>query len=426
MTRRLWASLSLVAALVTAPLALAIPAQAAPETNDSPGITVDVVIPGAEAISVTDAQLRWGLNQEVTSGAYFGGCHFLSAGTAGDTGSSRIWTLEDGLYAASQANTRIEKPNSAGTWVTDSWNGKCLAANGKAVGTTATEPGTGAQAVIDGGAGTINASKGTASIQWRGSFTVAMYGGMTYWSVSDPILSVKSGKGTLRAEVSGYAADRTDTTSWSSLPKRMVTLATLPNVALGDKGIVTDPAYRKVPASGVEPIQNRDSGNANWGAFPQDFLDFQASTGQGAYWYSSGGLRDGAKVASTLYISYSADLPVITPIPAGVTPSTPPTAASSGGSLPAIPATAAPQRASGMVTGSAPVAGVVRTASTPVAQTMNWLGGSFIPQAADIAKNHLDALLWSSAALLGLTAFTWVGFRRRWLHLPFQGKFTRN
>ncbi|PYI40010.1 hypothetical protein CVS30_00265 [Arthrobacter psychrolactophilus] len=425
MTRHLWASLSLIAVLITAPMALSFPAQAATETSDNPGISVDVVIPGATAISVTDAQLRWGLNQEVTSGAYFGGCHFLSAGTAGDTGSSRIWTLEDGLYAASQANTRIEKPDSAGKWVIDSWNGKCLAANGKAVGTTAKETGTGAQAVIDGGTGTINAGEGSASIQWRGSFTVAMYGGMTYWSVIDPILSVENGKGTLRAEVSGYAADRSDTTSWSSLPKRMVTLATLPNVALGDKGIVTDPAYRKVLAAGVEPIQNRDGGNANWGAFPQDFLDFQTSTGQGAYWYSSGGLRDAAKVASTLYISYSADIPVTIPIPAIVTPTSPPTA-TSGGSLPAVPATAAPQQASGTVTGTAPVAGIVRTAATPVAQTMNWLGGSFIPQVVDIAKNHRDALLWSSAALLGLSAFTWVGFKRRWLQLPFLEKSTRN
>lgn len=418
MKQPIWLTLSLLASLLMAPAALAAPTQASTRPAERQDISLDVVIPGATEISVSNAQLRWGLNQEVSSGAYFGECNFLSAGTAGDTGSSRVWTQADGIYAAEQGNTRIEKPNTAGEWVTDSWDGKCLGADGRTVGTTATETGTDAQAVMEAGTGTINASQQTATVNWQGSFTVAMYGGMTYWSVTDPMLSVVGGKGTLRATVSGHAADRNDSTSWTAIPPRQVTIATLPKVALGEKGIITEPAYRKVPAEGVEPPQDRTAENPYWGAFPQDFLDFQAATGQGSYWYSSGGLRDAAKVASTLYISYSADLPVEAPAPASV-PAPPAHPGATGGVIPGASAPGPPV-APGTVTDSNPVSGVVHTATIPVAQAMNWLGGSLIPPILDMAKNHRDALLWSLAALLALSAFAWIGFKRGWLQWPFR------
>lgn len=430
MNRRIWLAAVLFTSLLAAPLALSAPVHAADQAGND-GISVDVVIPAAGEISVSDAQLRWGLNQEVTSGAFFGGCNFLSAGRAGNTGSSRVWTEQDGFYSAEEGNTRIEKPLASGAWVTDAWATKCQGTDGAPVGTSATERGTGAQAVLDGGVGTIDAGKREANIAWTGSFTVAMYGGMSYWSVSDPVLNVADGKGTLRAVVSGYAADRNDSTSWSPVPEQTVTLASLPNVALGEKGIITQPAYLKVQAERVDPAQDRNSTNLYWGAFPQDFLDFQGATGQGAYWYSSGGLRDPAKVASTLYISYSADLPVATPetepappaTAAPAAPSEPPAGGSAGLVVPGASTAAKPPAAAaapGSVAGSSSVPGTVRTATTPVAQAMNWLGGSLIPQAVDLAKQHREALLWSFASLLALSSFSWIGFRRGWLQLPFR------
>lgn len=409
---------------------------AIPASSPSDGVELDVVIPAAKPVSVSNAQFRWGLNQEATSGAHFGGCNFLSAGAAGDAGSSRPWTSADSLYSASSGAVRIEKPNAAGKWGKDSWATKCQDAKGRAVGTSATEQGTGAQAVIDSGTGTIDAAKGRAEISWRGSFTVAMYGGMTYWSITDPVLKVKNGTGTLTAALSGYASDRMDTSVWKEITPRSVTLANLPNLALGEKGIIASPAYLKVKTEGVDPAQSRTE--PSWGAFPQEFIDFHADTGQAAYWYSSGSLRDGAKIASPLAISYSADAPILAK-PPKTEPVVPPiekepdtntsTRDPNGEVVPdppvvgsiisgtAVPHSLAPDGT--VITGDA-VPGIIRTAGITTAQAAQWLGESLIPQAVQLAKSHRDALLWSLSGLLALASVSWVGFRRGWLQLPWK------
>lgn len=426
-----------------ATLALAIGAISLPAAVDAAGhlpipaegIDLDVVIPASKSISVNNAQFRWGLNQEATSGAHFGGCNFLSAGAAGDAGGSRVWTSADPFYSASTGSVRIEKPNAKGAWSKDSWTTKCQESTGRTVGTSVNEPGTGAQAVIDSGTGTIDAAKGRAEIRWKGSFTVAMYGGMTYWSVTDPVLKVSDGKGTLTATLSGFASDRMDTSVWKEISPRSVTIANLPNIALGEKGIIASPAYLKVKTEGVDPAQVRTE--SNWGAFPQAFIDFHSHTGQAAYWYSSGSMRDGAKVASPLAISYSATAPVL-PKPPKNEPITPPVEPEPGnkGSIDvpggggnqnppvggsviagaAIPQSLEPQ---GTVIAGDQVPGIVRTAGTSTAQAVQWLGESLIPQAAQLARNHRDALLWSLSGLLALSSISWVGFRRGWLRLPW-------
>lgn len=386
--------------------------------NSSPAsesVQIGVVIPAPESVGVSNAQLRWGLNQEATSGAHFGGCNFLSAGTAGDTGSSRIWSAADGFYRSSAGAVRIEKPTSSGTWGADSWETRCQDATGRTVGTSIAEKGTGAQVVIDSGVGTIDAAKGIAEIRWTGSFTVAMYGGMTYWWVKDPVLTVENGRGTLRATLGGFASDRLDSSKWAEISPQLVTLATLPTVTLDARGVTADPAYRGVLAEGMDPAQDRSA--EHWGAFPQEFLNFQKATGQAAYWYSSGSSRDAAKAANTLFFSYSADAPVDVKPPE----TTPPLPAQSGSGTvtPAIPA-APGTRAGGTVTGQSPVPGVVRTAGANAVQAVQWVGGSLIPRGVEMAKNHSTALLWSVSALLALSSFGWVAFRRGWLEMPWK------
>lgn len=408
-------------------------------------IDVSVRIPGsasqADEFEVKDAEFRWGLNLEASSGAFEPGtCNFLSAGVAKDSGSSRHWGESEGLYTAESGNTRIEKPDSSGTWGIDSWANRCKDAAGRTVGTSIAEPGTGAQVVIGAGEGFINANKGTAEISWAGSFTLAMYNGRTYWSASDPVLEVANGKGTLRATVSGFGSDMNDTSKWDQLPATKVTLAVLPNVTLGNEGIVTDPAYRQVKVHGVDQVRSGE----NWGSFPQDFVTFQSTTGQGAYWHSSGGLRDAAKVATTLYISYTPEN--------SVAPSTPPrtldpdaseTSGTGGqtGTVTSPDQNSAPDfdhgtgSSTGSVigtggsTGTTPGGGTV-TASDPLPMgtvlaaaaamnAANWLGSSLIPDAVELAKNYRNILLWSLAGVLGLLSIAWVGFRRGWLVLPF-------
>ncbi|MFF5793265.1 hypothetical protein ACFY5D_14575 [Paeniglutamicibacter sp. NPDC012692] len=432
-------TLALAAMLLLAPLSVGT-ASAAMAAEQPQPIDISVKIPetigSPQEFMVTDAQFRWGLNKEATSGAHFGGCNFLSAGIAGDTGSSRIWTASDGFYSAKSGDARIEKPNATGKWIADSWDNKCLDASGREVGTTANEQGTGAQVVIDGGSGNINAANGTAEIRWKGSFSVAMYGGMTYWSATDPVLSVANGKGTLRATLSGYGSDRMDTTKWSKIAPREITLATMPGVTLGEHGIVAQPAYKRVKIDGVEPAQVRDG--SNWGSFPSDFVKFQVQTGQGSYWYSSG-VGDNRKLASTVYTSYTPDVSVVPTTPPDTTDpgsggtdsgtgdqdGTGTGSGSDGDSPGAGGSVAGSGPGQGTVIGNgtvldAPPAGTVFAAATAAAVgAANWLGGSLIPEAIELAKDRREFLLWSIAGLLGLTALSWVGFRRGWFVLPF-------
>lgn len=431
---------SALLASMSLPLAASL-ATAAPVDNGS--IEVEVVIPAARVLSTTNAQFRWGINAETSSGAYFGGCNFLSAGIAGDTRGSRIWTTEDDLYRSTKGSVSIVKPNAKGGWSDDSWAGRCKDSTGRTVGTEASEKGTGAQVVVESGTGTIDAAKGRATIRWKGAFTLASYGGMSYWSVSDPILTVANGKGTLRATASGYAADRSDSSVWKKVPSRTVTLATMSKVALGAKGIVVRPDYTGVKVDQVEPSQDRES--HVWGSFPRDLVDFHAATGQASYWYSSGSLRDAAKVPSDIGISFSADDPVEqvrptpdtntsvpTQVPGTKPPAPKPTPAATPSPMPPRPVVPDPGTVipgsplgpdalgEGSVIASEPVPGIVRTAGTGTAQAVQWLGGTLVPKAVDLVKDHRDALLWSSAGLLALGSLGWVGFRRGWLVLPWK------
>ncbi|PPG64460.1 hypothetical protein C5C27_02785, partial [Rathayibacter sp. AY2B7] len=89
------------------------PAAAATPTTPGGGTEIGVTVPegvttGADG-RIADAELRWGLNRETSGGAFAGGCNFLSAGTAGDTGGSRVWAEADGLYSSREGAVSIEK-----------------------------------------------------------------------------------------------------------------------------------------------------------------------------------------------------------------------------------------------------------------------------------------------------------------------------
>ena len=277
-------------------------------------IELDVEIPAVvdEPFTVSNAQLRWGLNAEAGGGAFAGGCNFLSAGEVGDTGGSKVWTAQDGYFRTTAGAVTIEKPvtTSSGTvYRPVKFADRCLDAGGKPV-TTSSLKGTGIQAVIDKGTGRVDPRSGDATISWEGSFTVAFYGGMTYWWVTDPELKVRDGVGTLTATLGGYGTSMDDLDKWTKITPKKVVLARLPEVSLdGDKGFAAQPAYRgvkvRLPGSAVDQVTTGE----HWGAFPQAFVDFHAATGQQAYWYSSGGARDAAKPATPLQVSYDADAP---------------------------------------------------------------------------------------------------------------------
>jgi hypothetical protein len=167
--------------------------------------------------------------------------------------------------------------------------------------------------------------------------------------VSDPVLTIDaSGNGQLRGTASGYSADMNDSTRWVRVDPREIVLAEIRGAGTSDPtGFKVDPQYRGV-AIDTRGGTAQDRNGASWGAFPQEFVDFQQLTGQHSYWYSSGGAADSKKPASTVYVSYNAAAPINVPVPpttptAGTTgtPSNPLRAAAVAASTPAAVAEAA-------------------------------------------------------------------------------------
>ncbi len=262
----------------------------------------------AAETTIDDATFTWGLNGEQGAGAYFGGCNFLSAGTAGDTGSSRVWSQADGFYSTQSGNVTVEKPDAADNWAQPTWSTKCQDPNGTAVSAGSVTSLTKNRIVFSSGTGTVDPEANTATISWSGSFTSVFYGGLTYWSATDPTLTVEAdGTATVTATASGYGASMEDPTKWEALPSETITLANLTGVTVTETGFTVTPDYLGVAVTSSTTAQPaKDSTNeAYWGAFPQDFVDFQIATGQSSYWYTSGGSRDRAKPTTALAVSYT-------------------------------------------------------------------------------------------------------------------------
>lgn len=266
----------------------------------------------AATVTVDDATLGWGLNGEQGGGAFAGGCNFLSAGTAGNTGSSRPWTEADGFYSTQDGNVAVEKPDAAGNYARPTWATKCQDPNGNPVSAGSTTSLTHNRVVFTNGAGTIDPDANTAALHWTGSFTSVFYGGYTYWSAADPTLTVNAdGSATLTATASGYGADMNDPGVWVPLAPTTITLANLHGVAVTNTGFTVTPDYLgvsvTVPAGATPQTPQTPANTSYWGSFPQSFVDFQRLTGQSSYWYASGGSRDPAKPAVPLTVGYGVD-----------------------------------------------------------------------------------------------------------------------
>lgn len=287
------------------PLALAAAAGVAVAMMAAAAPAAQAAEQGVEGVSLT-----WAINAESGSGAFMpGSCNFLSAGAAGNTGASRVWTEADGFYKSSDGNVSIIKDGPNGTTMTPDWATKCQTGAGENVTT-----GTGAnlkvsnnKVVFSDGEGTVDIDAGTAEIQWEGSFTSVYYSGLTYWIGSDPTLSVNAdGTAQLKVTASGYAADMNDTSKWVPITAQEVTMANLTGVSVDEDGFVEIPEYLGVdaPASITDQVKT----GANWGSFPDDFVQFQQLVGQAPYFYSSGGAADPRKPAKAVQVSWDAEV----------------------------------------------------------------------------------------------------------------------
>jgi hypothetical protein len=274
--------------------------------------------------AVTGAQFRWGLSQEAGNAAYAPGTvNLFSAGKLVDAGPGQQITAE--RWSATTGDVRIEKRQPDGSYALATFAGLGTSPAGVPLTTPAAGVFSDHQVVLDGGTGSVDVPTGTATIAWDGAFTVAFYSGLTYFTVSDPELTVVAGEGEVTATLGGFAADMADPTRWEPLPDTEVVLAELSAVQLTAQGFVATPDYLGVsydpPAGSALAAQDRTG--PDWGAFPASFLDFQVTVGQAPYWYSSGAPTDRFKAPLPITVSFDADDPVA--VPPATPPSTPPT-----------------------------------------------------------------------------------------------------
>lgn len=451
-------------------MALALSLTAVPTAmaeHDGRDVDVRVRIPTPTAtatadptVDVSEAVLAWSVNPESGSGAFFGECNFLSAGKTDTAKKSEVWAAGNPHYKARSGAVSIEKPAAAdgSKWKTPTWADRCMderSGTPRRVTTSATDYGTGNRVVITGGQGTLNPDTNDATIAWKGSFTVVHYSGLTLWWASDPEFKVVDGVGTLTAVTGGFDADRAaaeagQTEEWSRLTEKRVTLATVRDVEVTrDKGIVTKPIYLGVKS----PAQDQSApGTNHYGSFPTDLVNYLNPTGQAGYWYSTGGLRDFAKVPDPVYISYSAtdridDEVPDTPDRGGGTSTIVPVPAPTSGTTTDAPAPVAPpQQGGGPVAPVQPGGGAVAPVQPPAptaagqasampAGADSGAGGEYpqattpesltavfrlIPEAvAEELQDPRTRVLVGAAlcVVLGTTCF--IGFRRGWLSWPW-------
>lgn len=288
------------------------PAPSSPAPTD-PVSSDPVPEPDAGRFEVDDAELRWGVNHESNNRAFAPGTfNFFSAGKIADPGRGGAILPESG-WSAAQGNVTIEKQVGT-TYQRATWAGLRTDSAGVSIPSPTSGRFSNHQVVVGGGTGEIDTDDKTATIRWDGDFTVVYYSGYSFFHVSDPVLVVKDGRGTLSATLSGFASSMEDQSQWEAVPARTVTLANLPKVALtaGGRGFTADVAYAGVRVSGVDQVTT----GPDVGSFPQSFVDFQKVAGSAAYWYSSGGSTDAQKAALPVTISYDRGRPIAPPVTA--------------------------------------------------------------------------------------------------------------
>jgi hypothetical protein len=263
------------------------------------------------SVEVDDATLRWGINNETSNRAFAPNTYnFMSAGKVPDPGHGGS-VIAQSDWKQSSGNVEIEKWDGS-AWKPATWAGLKTDAAGNPLGSATAGTFSGHTFVLSGGVGTVDREAGTAHVAWDADLTVLYYSGMSFFYVSDPVLDVADGVGTLTATVSGFGSSLSDPDSWVPVAPRTVTFADLPAVDLDDEaGFVAEPAYRGVQVTGVP--QNTTGTDA--GSFPQSWIDMMDDLGTAAFWYSSGGATDPFKVALPMTVGYDASVPVVGPTP---------------------------------------------------------------------------------------------------------------
>jgi Htaa protein len=271
----------------------------------APALAADDTTPTGP-VTLSTATLRWGINNESSNRAYAPDTYnFFSAGRVPDPGAGGR-TITEPAWSASSGAVRIEKWDGT-AWKPATWAGLSTDSSGTPLGAPTAGTFSNHSFVFSGGTGTVDVAAGTAHVAWDGDLTVLYYSGMSLFYVSDPVLDVASGKGTVTATVSGFASSVDDPTRWAPVAPAQVTLADLPSVTLGATGLTTTPAY----------------GDVATGSFPSSFVDYMDKLGTAAFWKASGAATDPFKVPLPLSVGYDEEAAAPTPTPSAAPTRTP-------------------------------------------------------------------------------------------------------
>jgi hypothetical protein len=250
-------------------------------------VTATSTIPPA-GVDITTASLDWLGNEEIQSAPPFGGSNYMSAGLSNG---------KEATYRASDGNASIYQVSAGGAETLASW----------ATRTAHVSNGGRQVARLTAGHGHINAD-GTGAVAWKGSFSVNFYGGLVPFTIADPeIYFGGDGTGYLSATLEGCSSSMADPNECAPLaPKPEAIIATFQGVTIDPFGKLTiEPDYAGVEVALGEGTTPQTKEGAGWGAWPQEFVDFQLQTGLSSYWYSSGGSADAKKPPLPLTIDFA-------------------------------------------------------------------------------------------------------------------------
>ena len=366
-------------------------------------------------VAIDGVALRWGLNNESSNRAFAPRTYnFFSAGQVPDPGKGGTTLPREGWHQK-VGGVAIEKW-SGSAWKPATWAGLTTDSTGAELGSPTAGTFSNHRFVFADGVGTADLTAGTAHVAWDGDVTVLYYSGMSFFTISDPVLDVADGRGTLTATVSGYASSVDNPDSWAPVAAATVTLADLPEVSLSEAGLTATPAYVGVAVTGVGQV----AGGASFGSFPQTFVDYMQRLGTAAFWLSSGASTDPFKVPLPLTVAFASDEEPVEPTPTAAptkkplkNPVVPPPVT--------VTVTAAPVPVAPVAPPVAPPAPAVPTSSVPVA-------GSTLPAAAQLVaapltsdprtepKSEATWIWWLGGGLLlaaALTLLVPVGRPRR-------------
>jgi hypothetical protein len=369
------------------------------------GLLLAVPAEADEAQEVDGVVLRWGVNNESSNRAFAPRTYnFFSAGRVPDPGQGGT-TLARADWRQRSGDVRIEKWDGR-RWRAATWGGLTTDSSGRPLGSPTAGTFSNHRFTFSGGTGELDFDAGTAHVEWDDDVTVLYYSGMSMFHVTDPVLDVADGRGTLTATVQGYASSVDDPDTWEPVGAATVTLADLPDVELTADGLTTTPAYLGVRVDGL----GQATGDRWSGSFPQSFVDYMDRLGTAAFWLSSGGSTDPFKVALPLSVAFDSttdepgpspsaeptkepiDNPVVPPPVTVTVTATPAPVVQPDPPAVVPPVASAPPTAA--ATGALPVAAQL-VAATPTPQTSAasadsesgaiavwWLGGGLLLAAA--------------------------------------------